>query len=150
MPQSMARVSEVMTKDVIHTISENSSVEEAAKRMRELRRGCLVVVEKGQLVGIITERDFVHRVVAEGKSPKNTLVSEIMSKPVITVGPEALVSDAAKIMADNWIRRLPITEGNQVIGMVTVTDFARYLETRPGFDEMLVAMARAPVLFAQS
>ena len=146
----MARVSELMTKDVIYTISQNASVEEAAERMKQVGRGCLIVVERTQLVGIITERDLVQKVIAEKLVPKNVKVSRIMSKPVITVGPEALVSDAASIMLQNKIRRLVITEGDSVVGVLTVTDFAKFLHKRAGSDPMLAAMARAATLLSQT
>lgn len=142
----MTRVSEVMTKDVIHSVSSKASVEDAAKKMTQVRRGCLVIVEKGNLVGIVTERDIVRKAIAQGLSPQQTLVSEIMSKPVISVGPEALVSDAARVMGDNQIRRLPITKGTEVVGILTVTDLARYLETKGQPDQMLAVMARAASL----
>ncbi len=140
----------MMTKDVIHTISQTASVEEAAQRMKQVGRGCLIVVEGGRPIGIITERDMVQKVMAEKLVPKNVKVSRIMSKPVITVGPEALVSDAANIMLQNKIRRLVITEGDRVVGVLTVTDFAKFLHRREGSDPMLAAMARAATLLSQT
>jgi CBS domain-containing protein len=145
---NMTRVSEIMTKDVVHTIPPNASVEDAAKMMKEVGRGCLIVIEKGKPVGIITERDMVHKVLAERVTPKKTRVSAIMSKPVITVGPEALVSDAATIMVRNKIRRLVVLEGDRVAGILTVTDFAKHLK-REGRDPMLDAMARGAQMFAE-
>jgi signal-transduction protein with cAMP-binding, CBS, and nucleotidyltransferase domain len=139
----MSRVSELMSKDAICSIGTDASTQEAAERMRNMGRGCLVVIDKGKLAGIITERDLVHRVIAERRRPEATKVSEIMSAPVITVGPEALVSDAAKIMEKNRIRRLVVIEGNRVVGVITVTDFAEHLRRKARSDPMLAAMARA-------
>jgi signal-transduction protein with cAMP-binding, CBS, and nucleotidyltransferase domain len=150
MPESMTRVTELMTRDVIDTIGEDGSVADAARRMRERKRGCLIVTARGKPVGILTERDLVQRVIAEGRSPEKTKVSEVMSSPAITVGPEALVSDAATIMLQNRIRRLPVVEGTDVLGMLTVTDFAKFLQRRSGQDPMLAAMARAAVVLAQT
>jgi signal-transduction protein with cAMP-binding, CBS, and nucleotidyltransferase domain len=147
MPQSMDRVSESMTKDVIDSIEDHATVREAAQRMKKLRRGCLIVITKGRPVGIITERDLVQRVIADYK-PMDTRVSEVMSSPLITLGPEALVSDAANVMAENKIRRLPIVEGGQIVGMLTATDLARFLHRKSTSDPMLAAMARAAVLLA--
>ncbi len=118
------RVSEIMTKNAIHIVGTSNCIREVARRMKEANRGCLLVVENGRLVGIVTERDLVQRVIAEGKSP-NCEVSEIMSKPVITVGPDALITDATEIMIKNKIRRLVVTEGNSLVGIVTTTDFAK-------------------------
>lgn len=147
MHETMVRVSEIMTKDVIHSIGKDASAKDAADQMTKVGRGCVVVLGKNGPVGIITERDLTHRVMAEGLEPTEVKVSEIMSKPVVTVGPEALVSDAAMIMAKNGIRRLPIVEGTTLVGIVTVTDFAKFLRRRPDVpDEMLAAMARAAEL----
>ena len=139
----ISRVSELMTKDVICAIGKDASVREAAKRMKNLGRGCLVVIDNAKLSGIVTERDLVQRVMAEKLSLDDVKVSQIMSKPVITVGPEALVSDAARIMAKNRIRRLVVTDGERVIGVLTVTDLAEHLRRRARSDPMLAAMARA-------
>ncbi len=139
----MSRVSELMTKDVICSIGKDASAREAAVRMKTLRRGCLVVIDNGKLAGIITERDLVQRVLAEGLSPQEAKVSEVMSTPVLTVGPEALVSDAAKVMLENRIRRLVVTEGERVVGVLTVTDLAEHLRRKARSDPMLAAMARA-------
>ena len=138
-----------MTKDVIHSVRSDSTVETAAERMNQVQRGCLVVMDGGKLVGIVTERDLVQRVMAKGYMPDKVRISEIMSKPVITVGPEALLTDAARIMMENRIRRLPVIEGFDVVGMLTVTDFAKYLSKRMGQDPMLAAMSRAAVLLAE-
>jgi signal-transduction protein with cAMP-binding, CBS, and nucleotidyltransferase domain len=147
MPQNMTRVSELMTRDVIDSIEADATVREASERMKKLKRSCLVVIRKGHPVGIITERDLVQRVIADCK-PVETKVSEVMSSPLITLGPEALVSDAANVMTENGIRRLPIVENDQVVGMITATDFARFLHRKSGSDPMLAAMARAAVLLA--
>jgi CBS domain-containing protein len=121
----MTRVAELMTKDVIHSVHPDSTVEGAAERMTEVHRGCLVVIDGGKLVGIVTERDLVQRVMAKGYMPDRVRVSEIMSKPVITVGPEALLTDAARIMMENRIRRLPVIEGFDVVGDVWVSMWMR-------------------------
>jgi len=69
-----------------------------------------------------------------------------MSKPVITVGPEALVTDAAKVMMQNTIRRLVVAEGVRILGIVTTTDFAKMMYKKSASDPMLAAMARAAQL----
>ena len=142
----LERVTEIMTKSVIHTVDVNSSVQEAAVIMKDVGTGCLVVVEKSKLAGIITERDIVQRVVAVKKLAREVRVSDVMSKPVLTVGPEALISDAAKIMMQNKIRRLVVAEGVRILGIVTVTDFAKMMYKKSASDPMLAAMARAAQL----
>lgn len=144
------RVSEIMTKDVIHSISPNETIEKAAERMKKVQRGCLIVVENGIPVGIITERDLVQKVIAEKMDPGKTTVSKIMSSPIVSIGPEALLSDAASIMSKNRIRRLPVVEGTELIGILTVTDFAKYMLRKSTSDQMLSAMARANQLLWQT
>jgi CBS domain-containing protein len=132
-----------MTKRVIHAIAPDSTVVEAAKRMKEVQNGCLIVADGARPIGIVTERDLVQKVLAKGKPALGMKVSEIMSKELITVGPEALVYDAAKIMVENKVRRLVVTEGGHVVGILTATDFARLLLRKSRSDPMLAAMARA-------
>lgn len=144
----MTRVSEVMSKRAISAIDKDASAQEAAERMKNLGRGCLVVMQNGKLAGIVTERDLVQRVLAARLSPEETTVSRIMSAPVLTVGPEALLSDAANIMAENRIRRLVVTEGARVVGVLTVTDLSAHLRRKTRSDPMLAAMARAAELQA--
>ncbi len=144
------RVSDIMTKDVIHSIGPNASIEDAARRMKQVQRGCLIVVDNGKPVGIITERDLVQKVIAEGVKPNETAVSQIMSYPIVSVEPEALLSDAAVIMSKNKIRRLPVIEGTELVGIITVTDFAKHLLRKSVSDPMLSAMARANELLWQT
>lgn len=146
----MDRVSDLMTKEAVHTVPLDATIEAAARRMKRVNKGCLVVVEKKKPVGIITERDLVQRVIAKKLSPAKVRVSKIMSKPLVTVGPEALVSDAATLMAKNKIRRLVVTEGTRLAGILTVTDFARYLQPKTGRDPMLEAMARGALLLPEA
>jgi len=139
----MAHVSDLMTKTDIQFVNPATSVREAAEDMKRLHRGCLVVISKGMLVGILTERDLVQKVLAVGKNPEETLVSKIMSEPVITVKPETSLSDAAKIMVRNKIRRLPVMEGSKVVGMLTASDFAKYMRLQNRDDPMWAAASRA-------
>jgi len=122
----MKRVTEIMNEGPVDVVERGLNVMYAASIMKERARGSLVVVDNGKPVGIITERDIVRRLVAEGKSASATKVGEIMSTPLISVGPEATVAAAVRVMYENGIRRLPIVENDRVIGMLTVTDLARY------------------------
>lgn len=141
-------MSDIMTKSVIHSVSRNASVRKAAERMKEVHSGCLVVMSRSRLAGIITERDLVQRVIAEGRPVSRTLVWQIMSKPVVTTSPDASLSEAAKLMIKRGIRRLAVTNDNSVTGMLTVTDFARYLSSERAINkeekgQLLAASARS-------
>lgn len=139
----MKRVTEVMSEAPVDAVEKGLNVMYAASIMKERARGSLVVVDNGKPVGIITERDIVRRLVADGKSASATKVGEIMSTPLISVGPEATLAAAVRVMYENGIRRLPIVEDDRVIGIITSTDLARVLyRERERSDEILRAMSR--------
>jgi nucleotide-binding universal stress UspA family protein len=120
--------------------------------MKEKGRGSIIVTEYvttsagsktgTKPVGIITERDMVRRVVAESKDPHSTIAYDIMSKPLIAVGPEATVYDAALIMTKYNIRRLPIVQDNTLLGIITSSDLARRMYEKNRSDPTLHAMSR--------
>jgi CBS domain-containing protein len=119
----MPKVKDIMTKNVV-SISVDKSVFEAAELMCSSQLGCLVVVDGEVPVGIVTERDIVRRVVAK-KLPLETKVSEVMSKSLITVDPDASLKEAARLMSSNKIRRLPVSKDNKLVGIVVAADFVR-------------------------
>jgi CBS domain-containing protein len=118
------KVEEAMIKNVV-TLQQDVSAYDAVKLMNENRIGCLVVLQYGQVVGIITERDMLERVLEQCKNPKETNITEIMTKRVIVGKPDMQVADAAKLMFEKKVKKLPIVEGNRLVGLVTLTDLAR-------------------------
>jgi CBS domain-containing protein len=119
----MQKVGEVMSTDV-QTISPDDTIEEAAQEMRDGDFGLVPVVEDEQLVGVVTDRDIAIRAVAEGKDP-STPVSEVMSGGVVWVNEDDSVEDAARIMSEHQIRRLPVVDSEQhLVGIVSLGDFA--------------------------
>ena len=118
------KIEEAMIKIVV-TLQEDVSVYEAVKLMNENRIGCLVVLQYGQVVGIVTERDLLERVLEKCKNPKETRVTEIMTKRVIVGKPEMQLDEVAKLMFEKKVKKLPIVEGNHLVGLVTLTDLAR-------------------------
>ena len=141
----MPTVKDIMTKDVV-SIGVDDSVFEAAVLMSSNLVGCLVIMDGEVPIGIITERDFVRRVVAK-KMPLNTKVSEIMSKSLITVDPDASLKEAARLMSTNKIRRLPVVKQNRLVGIVVAADFVRNLGKKTISEEILEAMGRYPASF---
>jgi len=136
----MPTVKDLMTKNVI-TIDANKTVIEAAALMSQNDVGDLVIMENNAPVGIVTERDFVRRVLAEGKST-NTKVSEVMSTPLRVIDQEAPIKEAARRMVNKRIRRLPVIKDNKIVGIITATDFARHLSKKTLTDDILEAMGR--------
>jgi CBS domain-containing protein len=118
------KIEKLMIKNVI-TLSADASVYEAVKLMNKNRIGCLVVVSSDEIVGILTERDLLERVLENCRDPKKTGVSEIMTKNVIVGKSDMEVSEATRLMFENKMKKLPIREGNRLVGIVTLTDIAR-------------------------
>lgn len=92
--------------------------------MKDLNVGSIPVTQNGRVVGVITDRDVVLRNVADGKTPENTRVEEVMSRKVITATPEMDAHTAADIMAQNQIRRLPVLDNDRMVGIVSIGDLA--------------------------
>jgi CBS domain-containing protein len=138
----MPTVKDIMTKEVI-TIDNSKSVFEAAELMSSKGLGCLIVVIKGFPVGIITERDIVRRIVAKRSSP-DVKVVEVMTKKLITVGPDTSLKEAARVMSTNKIRRLPVLKYNKLVGIVVASDFVRNVGKKTTTEEILDALGRYP------
>jgi CBS domain-containing protein len=109
--------------DNVECCSLLDNVFEVAVKMKELNVGAIPIVDQEKLVGMITDRDIVIRGVAE-KHPGSTKVEDIMSDKLITITADASTQEAAKLMADHQIRRLPVVEGDKLIGIVSLGDFA--------------------------
>ncbi len=116
-------VNEVMTKTVL-TADKSVSIQDAAQKMKELKIGCVIITEDSKPVGIITERDFVTKVAAEGR-PLFTEISEVMSSPLITIEPEETIWEASEMMKEKMIHKLPVKENDEIIGIVTTTDIVK-------------------------
>jgi CBS domain-containing protein len=141
----MPAIKDIMTKNVI-SIDAHNSVFEAAELMSSHQVGCLVIMDGEVPIGIVTERDIVRRVVAK-KVPLGTKISEIMSKSLITIDPDASLKDAARLMSSNKIRRLPVLEKNRLVGIVVASDLVRNLGKKTTSEEILEAVGRYPPTF---
>jgi CBS domain-containing protein len=118
----MGNISEIMTKHV-ETCSLLDNVFEVAVKMKAWNVGAVPIVDNDRLVGMITDRDIVVRCIAE-KHPASSKVEEIMSSQIITIGPDATTQEAAKLMSKHQIRRLPVVEGDRLVGIVALGDLA--------------------------
>jgi CBS domain-containing protein len=106
------------------SVERSRPVAEAARLMRDQNVGSLPVVEEGRLIGMITDRDIVVRLVAEGRELESTSVGEAYSDQPVTVEPQQDIDDALTLMARYQVRRLPVTEGDRLIGMLAQADIA--------------------------
>lgn len=120
----MTQIKDVMTQNPT-TCESSTTVFEAAKQMASEDVGPIPVVESGRLVGLVTDRDFVVRVLAEGRDPSSTTLGEIASSNLETVQPSDELDQALRIMASSQVRRLPVVEGDQLVGIIAQADVAR-------------------------
>ena len=121
-------VRDIMTKHVV-TIDENRTALEAAKIMTEKGISSLIVLKDQNPVGIVTERDFVKKICIKELKISHIKVNEVMSKIRTFADPDIPIEVAVQRMVNHKIRRLPIMETGQVVGIITVTDLAKYLRT---------------------
>lgn len=117
-------IKEAMKSNPI-VVKPTITVLEAARLMKDKKIGNVLVVEDNQPIGILTESDIIKKVVAEGKTPKNVLVKDVMTTPVIVTDPYIPVEEAMKTMGKCNIRRLPVVENGKLIGIITHKDISR-------------------------
>lgn len=117
-------VKEVMTKNVI-TINKDDTVLEACNIYRDKKIGCLIIIEGGSCIGIVTERDLIERTICEHRIPEETKIEEIMSSDVKTVHALDTVEKAIQIMIANNIKKLPVIVSEGIVGIITVTDISK-------------------------
>jgi CBS domain-containing protein len=123
----MRRVKEILAAKGmdIWATSPEASVYEAIHTLAEKEIGALVVLNKDNLVGVISERDYARQIILKNRSSRETLVKEIMSSDVITATPEHEVSECMELMTEKRIRHLPILEDDKVVGMISIGDLIR-------------------------
>ena len=117
-----------MVKNVI-AVHADQTVKQAAHKMSLIEIGCLVVLDEEKVVGILTEKDLIRRVVSRSKDPNQTLVRDVMSTPLVVVEPGLRLEEAVKLMFMYKIKKLIVTQGEgkdkKLAGLVTLTDIAR-------------------------
>ena len=126
MSQIPTKVKEIMITDVV-TIEPSKTANEAAEKISKTHQsgrgiGSLVVIDKGKVVGILTEYDLVDKLLARGLNPGKTKVEELMSKPIISCTPETSIRDAAALMAKNKISHLIVIEDAKLAGIIATFD----------------------------
>lgn len=123
------KIRDVMTPSP-DVVEMGSTATDAARRMKDADAGMIPVVAEGKLVGTVTDRDIVVRAIAEGKDPAATTVGEIASRDLVTVRPDQDLTEALNLMARHQVRRLPVVEGDRVIGVIAQADLAREADER--------------------
>ena len=109
----------------LYSVEPEDPVLEAIRQMAEHHVGALLVMKGTELQGIVSERDYARKVILHGRSSAETPVWQIMSSPVITVSPEQTVQDCMRLMTERRVRHLPVIDGGQVVGMVSIGDLVK-------------------------
>ncbi|HYU60523.1 MAG TPA: CBS domain-containing protein [Solirubrobacterales bacterium] len=134
---------EVMSEDC-ECIGENDSVAEAAKKMSELDVGALPICgEDDRLKGMLTDRDIVIKVLAQGKDPDSTNAGEFAQGKPVTIGADDSVEEAIATMKEHKVRRLPVIDGHDLVGIVSQGDLAKSVEEED-VGELVEAISAAP------
>ena len=113
---------DVMKKDIIE-LDESVSIQDAASKMIDAKIGSVIVTAEGKHVGILTEKDFIS-IAAEGR-PLFTAISEVMSSPIISINSEETVWEAAELMKEKSIHKIPVQENDKIVGILTATDLVK-------------------------
>jgi CBS domain-containing protein len=115
-------------------IEAEASVFEAVKRMVEANVGSLLVTVGGEITGIVTERDYLRHVAREGRPDKGTAVREVMSSPLIVVTAQTTVDECMALMTDRRIRHVPVVDGGEVVGIVSIGDVVKFKSKQQSFE----------------
>ena len=116
-------VRDVMTERP-KTVEANETIVETARHMRDEDIGAVVVLKGSRVIGIVTDRDIVVRAVADGRFPGGATIGEIATGEPVTVGPEETLENAAALMREKAVRRLPVVENDQPVGIISIGDLA--------------------------
>lgn len=131
----MSRVSEILRgkgTDVLK-VDASSTVFDAIKKIVDKNVGSILVTEGDEVVGIMTERDYLRKIAVLGRTSHETLVSEIMTAPLVYVTPETTVEESMAIMTDRRIRHLPVVEDEDVVGIISIGDLVKFQSREQSF-----------------
>lgn len=131
----MATVSEILADksgDLL-TIDADASVLDAVRKMVDANVGSLLVNVDGRIEGIVTERDYLRRVTLEGRTEKDTPVREIMTSPLIVIGPETTIDECMALMTDRRIRHLPVVRDGNIAAVISIGDLVKFQSQQQSF-----------------
>ena len=111
----------------IWSIGPNAMVSDAIRLMDEKNVGALPVVDNKTLIGVVSERDYTRKVIVKGRSSKDTPVSDIMTKELLTVNPSHSIAECMRIMTEKRVRHLPVLEGTKLVGILSMRDVVNWL-----------------------
>jgi len=138
----MMELKDIMVQKVV-TVDPDATVKEAAKLMNLCEIGSLMVVGKGKVVGIVTERDILRKIVETSKNAGKVKVREIMSTKLVVGTPNMDVVDAARMMLQKKIKKLPVVTDSKLVGLVTLTDIVRTVRMEPEMMEVIKDLTKS-------
>jgi CBS domain-containing protein len=125
-------------------VGENETVADAAKKLRELDVGAMPICgEDDRLKGMLTDRDIVVELIAQGKDPSSTKAIELGGEEVVTIGADDSVDEALRTMKDHQVRRLPVIDEQRLVGVVSVADLAKNID-EDEVGDLIEAISAAP------
>lgn len=133
MHTQLSTILEEKSGDVLQ-IDANATVFEAITRMVEANVGSLLVTDGDEIVGIMTERDYLRRVTLQGRTDKETAVKDIMSSPLVVATPETTVDECMAMMTDRRIRHMPVVDDGKVVGVVSIGDLVKFRSKQQTFE----------------
>jgi CBS domain-containing protein len=121
----MRQIGEIIEGHPLFHVPSTSTVRDAARTMSDRNIGAIAVLDSGKLVGIFSERDLLTRIVAEGRNPDDTRVDSVMTKDIIVAAPADDINDALQKMHECNCRHLPVVQGGNLVGMISIRDLLR-------------------------
>jgi CBS domain-containing protein len=131
--KNVARVLRSKSDPTVHTIGIAASTYDAVKLMAEKNIGALLIMEGETIVGIVSERDYARKIVLMGKSSKETPVRDVMTSPVMYVGPQQSTEECMALMTENRLRHLPVLDGGKLIGLISIGDLVKDIISEQNF-----------------
>jgi signal-transduction protein with cAMP-binding, CBS, and nucleotidyltransferase domain len=128
--EDSGKVSSILARQKASTvwwIDPNAMVFSAIQLMDEKNVGALPVLEHGKLVGIVSERDYTRKVILKGRASKDTPVSDIMTRQILTVNPSSSITECMRIMTERHVRHLPVLDGTSLVGILSVGDVLNWI-----------------------
>ncbi|MBW8827993.1 MAG: CBS domain-containing protein [Burkholderiales bacterium] len=123
--KTAAQILRTKSDPTVYTMEPTATAHEAVRLMADKNIGALVVVEHGKVVGIVSERDYARKLVLMARSSRDTLLRELMSSPVMYVHPEQTSDECMALMTENRLRHLPVMDGGQMIGLLSIGDLVK-------------------------
>jgi CBS domain-containing protein len=133
MDRPLSSILEEKSSDVLQ-IDGDATVFDAIAKMVEANVGSVLVADENEIVGIVTERDYLRRVTLQGRTEKETPVRDIMSSPVYVVTPDTQIDECMALMTDRRIRHVPVVDEGKVVGVISIGDLVKFISKQQAFE----------------